>query len=165
MKTVDVRAYGAKGDGTTLDTVAIQRAIDSVDAGDTLVFSGGSFLTGTLALRSNITVEIREDAEICASRNLAHYRACGFHHNEMNQTVSLLYALNEENITVCGKGKIQLSGDAFMNFASYSLPDEIDRSTMTREYIEQTVVCARERPGSRSATRRVGGLPFPAVRI
>lgn len=146
MKTVDVRAYGAKGDGTTLDTVAIQRAIDSVDAGDTLVFSGGSFLTGTLALRSNITVEIREDAEICASRNLAHYRACGFHHNEMNQTVSLLYALNEENITVCGKGKIQLSGDAFMNFASYSLPDEIDRSTMTREYIEQTVVCARERP-------------------
>lgn len=146
MKKVDVRDFGAKGDGVTLDTEAIQKAIDSLEAGDILVFWGGSFVTGTLELKSNITILIEEDAEICGSRNIVHYRDCGFYHNEMIRTVSLLYALNAENITFTGKGRIQLSGDAFVNFNEYLLPDEIEPATMTKEYIEQTVVVTKERP-------------------
>jgi polygalacturonase len=147
MSKIDVRSFGAVGDGVTLDTLAIQRAIDSLEKGDTLVFSDGSFVTGTLALKSDITILIEDNAEICGSRNFAHYRDCGFYHNEMIQTVSLIYALNCENITFCGKGKIQLSGDAFMKFNTYHhLPDEIDPATMTKDYTVQTVVAAKERP-------------------
>lgn len=146
MRRIDVRDFGAKGDGVTLNTEVIQRAIDSLETDDTLVFSGGIFVTGTLELKSNMTLLIEENAEICGSRNIAHYRDCGFYHNEMIQTVSLMYALNAENITFVGKGRIQLSGDAFANFNEFLLPEEIDPATMTKEFIEQTVVMTRERP-------------------
>ena len=43
MKNVNVRDFGAKGDGCTLDTVAIQRAIDACEKGDTLVFDKKGF--------------------------------------------------------------------------------------------------------------------------
>ena len=51
-KLIDVRIYGAKGDGVSLDTAAIQQAIDALDPNDTLVFKGGCFVTGTLALKA-----------------------------------------------------------------------------------------------------------------
>ena len=43
MKNVNVRDFGAIGDGATLDTVAIQNAINACEAGDTLVFDGATY--------------------------------------------------------------------------------------------------------------------------
>ena len=88
------------GDGVTLDTKPIQNAIDSLEEGDVLTFANGIFVTGTLSLKSNITVLIEGTAEICGSRNIDHYRDCGFVHNEMGKTISLIYALDCENITI-----------------------------------------------------------------
>ena len=143
MREQDARAFGARGDGVTLDTEALQAAIDALDAGDTLVLSGGVFVTGTLTLKSHMTLRIEADAELCASRNLAHYRDCGFYHNEMKRTVSLLYALDAEEICITGGGVIQLSGDAFMDFSKMGLPPEIDRTTLLPEHAVQTVVRVR----------------------
>ena len=55
----DVRSYGARGDGQTLDTVAIQHAIDDCSPkGGVVMLSAGTFLSGTIVLKDHITLRI-----------------------------------------------------------------------------------------------------------
>ncbi len=164
-KLIDVRIYGAKGDGVSLDTAAIQQAIDALDPNDTLVFKGGCFVTGTLALKSDMTLLIEEDAEICGSRNIRHYRNCGFYHNEFVETVSLLYALDSENIRITGRGKLQLSGDAFCDFSNLRVPKYIDPTSLTKEIIEQMVVHPLERPTQPLFFNNCRNIRIDGVRI
>src|SRR4051794_24498934 len=51
-RVYNIRDFGAKGDGTTLDTAAVQAAIDACHAarGGTVLVPAGNFLTGTLEL-------------------------------------------------------------------------------------------------------------------
>jgi RimJ/RimL family protein N-acetyltransferase len=65
---VDVRDTGAAGDGTHLDTVAVQRAIDAVAERDGVVrVSRGSYRIGSIALASGVTLRIEADAMLLAS--------------------------------------------------------------------------------------------------
>lgn len=140
MKNVNVRDFGAIGDGATLDTAAIQNAINSCEKGDTLVFDGkGIFLTGTLRLKGDLRVYIEKGTELCGSRNLNHYYVNEFYHNEMEKTISLLYALDSDNIEITGGGKIILSGDAWANFTCGS-PDFMKDEHQCLKYEEQTVI-------------------------
>ena len=75
---IDVRTTGAIGDGKTLDTVAIQKAIDSCTVtlypqGCKVSVSGGVFKTGALFLHSDMTLEIAEGATLLGSDDPAQY--------------------------------------------------------------------------------------------
>lgn len=64
----DIRSLGAKGDGSTKDTSAIQSAIDKAGSiGGTVVFPPGNYVSGTLHLRSNITLRIEKGARLIFS--------------------------------------------------------------------------------------------------
>ncbi len=66
---LDVRDFGAKGDGNAKDTAAIQAAIDkaSSSGGGTVVIPPGKYVSGTLHLRSNLTLQIEQGATLIFS--------------------------------------------------------------------------------------------------
>lgn len=66
---VDVRRFGARGDGTGIDTPAINRAIDAVAAagGGTVVFPAGTYPCYTIRLKSRVTLHLEQGAVILAA--------------------------------------------------------------------------------------------------
>jgi len=71
----NVRDYGAKGDGTTLDTKTINATIDAASeaGGGTVYFPAGNYLTGSIHLKSNITLYIDQGATIVAAGDSSEY--------------------------------------------------------------------------------------------
>src|SRR5262245_61563521 len=69
----DVRAFGAKGDGQTLDTRAINKAIEAAAAngGGTVRFPAGSYLSFSIHLKSNITLYLDQGSTIVAADPMA----------------------------------------------------------------------------------------------
>lgn len=109
----DVRAYGATGDRTTLDTAAIQQAIDAAHAagGGTVYFPTGQFLSGTLYLKSNVTLHLSPGAVLLGSTQMKDY-----------PIKHLLYAKDATNIGLEGAGAIDGQGDAFFDRDMKPLP-------------------------------------------
>ena len=92
---LDVRHFGAKGDGTTLDTRAIQSAIDSaaVCGGETVVLPPGRYLSGTLILKNNVALHIEKGAILLGSTSLDDYPQYVSHyvsHMKVLSTVKVL---------------------------------------------------------------------------
>src|SRR5262245_61685729 len=67
--TFDVRSYGAKGDGKTLDTEAINQAVEAAAAagGGTVRFPVGTYLSFSIRLKSNVTLYLDAGAAILAA--------------------------------------------------------------------------------------------------
>ena len=76
-RDIQVVDSGARGDGRTLDTAAIQKAIDdcSASGGGTVWFPAGRFLTGTLFLRGHVTLHLADGAVLLGSTRLEDYPA------------------------------------------------------------------------------------------
>jgi polygalacturonase len=110
-----VRQYGATGDGITLDTAAINRAITDCHArgGGVVEVTPGTYISGTIYFQDNIDLDVQEGATILASSNLADYPHMS-HASEWRDT-SLLVAENVSNIALTGKGTIDGNGRAFIS--------------------------------------------------
>lgn len=117
----DVRAHGAKGDGTTLDTAAINRAIEAASAagGGTVRFPAGTYLVFSIHLKSNLTLQFDAGATLLAatpSAELGGYDAPepnewgdklqyqDFGHSHWHN--SLIWGEDLENIAITGPGRI-----------------------------------------------------------
>jgi polygalacturonase len=104
-KDYNASLFGAKSNGTTLNTSSIQKGIDfiSENGGGRLVFYVGRYLTGTIYLKSNVTIQLEEGAILVGSLNPLDY--------EMNNNwTALIFALNQQNIGITGKGVIDGRG-------------------------------------------------------
>ena len=117
-KTCNPREFGAKGDGVTLDTLAIQRAIDSCAeaGGGTVLLDEGIYVSGTVKLRSNVTLKIDETAVLRGSANIQDYESITPRINYLYKarfTKSLVYAESQTNICLTGTGVIDGQGSLF----------------------------------------------------
>ncbi len=104
-KDYNASMFGAKSNGTTLNTSSIQKGIDyiSENGGGRLVFYVGRYLTGTIYLKSNVTIHLEEGAILVGSTNPFDYE------KNFNWT-AMIFALDQDNIGITGKGVIDGQG-------------------------------------------------------
>jgi len=107
----DVTAFGAKHDGKTLDREAINQAVQAAAAagGGTVYFPPGTYLTGSIRLRSNITLQFEPGATLEAASDPAAYDAAepnqwtqfqDFGHSHWHN--SLIWGEEIENVAMSG---------------------------------------------------------------
>lgn len=125
VRMFDVADYGAVGDGVTLDTRAIQRAIDEAAVagrGSQVLLRGGKkYLTGSLALKGNIDFHLADDAQILASTNPEDYTIVGLPRVAASQPTtaprndrSLFTAIRAGGLRISGTGSIDGCWREFM---------------------------------------------------
>jgi len=113
---LNVMASGATGDGKSLDTAAIQSAIDQCakNGGGTVRVPAGRYLVGTLILKSKVRLHLDEGATLLGSTRLKNYTlqtpAFESRTNGLYVKHSILYAENAEDIAVTGAGIIDGQG-------------------------------------------------------
>ncbi len=111
--TCDPHTYGAKVDGTSKDTAAIQAAIDACEqrGGGIVRLSAGTWLSAPIVLKSNITLELDKGATLLGSSDHQDYppktefRAPGLQ--------SLVSATNATNVSITGEGVIDGAGESW----------------------------------------------------
>ena len=114
-ETINMQSFGAKADGKASNTAIIKRAIDKLSAagGGTLFFPAGTYLTGPIVLKSNITIDIEAGATIKFSDDMSEYTPFVEMRYEgvvMKSFCPMFYAYEQENITIKGKGAIDGNG-------------------------------------------------------
>lgn len=114
----NVRDYEVAGDGRQLNTKALQRAVDACAAarGGVVYFPPGRYLTGTIHLKSNVTLHLETGAVLLGSANLQDYPSTvpAFRSYTDNYTEkSLIYGEKIENVAIEGRGVIDGQGAAF----------------------------------------------------
>lgn len=136
--------YGARGDGKQLNTQFIQQAIDAASAsGGIVVFPAGDYVTGTLYLKSNVTIELQKGATLYGSHKLAHYPENMPEYNFFRKGIilrALIFAEKAVNISIVGEGTIDGQGFAF--------PEPTEKgvsSYSVRPYVIWMVQCKRVR--------------------
>lgn len=116
-KVCDVKTYGAKGDGTTKDTIAVQKAIDECTAGKgggTVEVPAGTYVIAPIVLKSNMTLHLAKDATLLGSPDMTDYSKVVFARHPTVQP--LVGSVNAENITINGEGTIDGNGHIWWDY-------------------------------------------------
>ena len=132
--------FGAKGDGNTLNTQAVQAAIDACnkDQGGTVLVPAGVFVIGTVEMKSNVTLHIAAQGKLLGSADGKQYHAAEaipLHGDTTLEdgNVGLIFAVNAENITIEGPGTIDGQGAQFRS-PTRGVPPPSGRGGADRPY-------------------------------
>ncbi|GGH57560.1 polygalacturonase [Filimonas zeae] len=115
--TINIKAYGAVADGVTLNTVAINKAIEacSKKGGGVVVVPNGFWLTGPVVLKSNVNLHLKTNAILQFTQDFNQYPLVKSNWEGLDQmrNQSPLSADGQQNIAVTGTGIIDGGGDAW----------------------------------------------------
>jgi polygalacturonase len=132
--------FGAKGDGKTLNTRAVQAAIDAChkDQGGTVLVPAGTFVIGTVEIKSNVTLHVAAQGKLLGSADGKQYHAADaipLHGDSTLEdgNVGLIYAVDAENVTVEGPGTIDGQGTQFRS-PTRGVPPPSGRGGADRPY-------------------------------
>jgi polygalacturonase len=114
----DVTGFGAVGDGATMNTEAIQSAVDACAAagGGTVLFPPGSYVTGTIYLKDRVHLRVEHAATILGSTNVADYppTLCEYPSRSDHYTSrALIWGEGLEDVAITGPGTIDGQGSHF----------------------------------------------------
>ncbi len=118
----DIRDYGANGDGKTVNTTAIQKAIDACSAsgGGRVVVDGGTYSTGTVILKSGVELHIEANAVLLGSpdwrdwKDQPEARHIDQYNCPRHRSAALVFADEADNIAITGRGTIDGNGMSFV---------------------------------------------------
>ena len=121
---VSVKDFGAKGDGISLDTKAVQAAIDCAagQGGGVVSVPAGTYVCGSIWLKSNIELHLDCGAVIKGSPDIKDYCSADCcpqnegdpHGGDYVSGGHLLLGVNVQNVTLSGPGRIDGNSDAFL---------------------------------------------------
>ena len=114
----DITAYGAVADTTRLSTAAIQRAIDACNAagGGEVLVPAGDWKTGSIFLKSNVTLRLENGATLYGSTDIKDYIPVKTDYVSLRThtpTIQLIYADKARSVAITGQGTIDGRGAAF----------------------------------------------------
>lgn len=116
-QTWNVTDFGARGDAETLNTEFIQEAIDAChqSGGGTVVIKNGTFVSGTILLKDNVTLHIDESAVLLGSENPADYWTIDTFVDATGQERGkcLIGSVDAKNVGLSGAGLIDGRGSSF----------------------------------------------------
>jgi len=124
-KDYSITEFGVKGDGLIRYTTSIQRAIDAIHerGGGRLVFPAGKYVTGSVYLKSNVTLHFEEGAVLYGSTNPLDYvkdAYIGWH--------AMIFAVKQENIGITGRGIIDgrgfITANNMLSLIHYGIIDD-----------------------------------------
>lgn len=155
-RTFNIVEYGAKNDGTTKNTEAFRRTIETCSAagGGKVLVPAGKWLTGAIHLKSNVNLHFEEGAELHFSDDPDDYLPVVFTRwagIEVYNYSPLIYAHQCENIAITGPGKLFGHGDNWWEWTR--------RGERTIKHIYENQVLQDIPP-----EQRIGGTPDAALR-
>ena len=112
----NVRTYGASGDGKHLETAAINKTVEACAraGGGTVYLPPGEYLTGTIVLKSHVTLDLDAGATLLGSENPEDYPLCQDPWGgDRSEIAPLIYAEDAENVTITGRGTINGQGQVW----------------------------------------------------
>ncbi len=118
MSSYNIADFGARGDGKTMNTGAINKAVEtcSKNGGGMVLIPPGKFVTGTVVLLSNVEFHLQPGAVLMGSNDTSDYLKMGSTlFEEGYNRFGMICAVDVKNVSITGSGEINGNGTHFMN--------------------------------------------------